>query len=361
MLGAMRVAVFLTIAWSVLFLMHLVVYLVVQRVYGVDLPYQYVGVGVLAALYFVASVLTRRFTGAAVRVLYAVAATWVGVVWLLFSATVLYEVVRLVGGVEVPLLHSALLGSALIASIYALVTGGRLRVREYTLAIPNLPAPLRVAHLSDIHVGTMHREAFLRRVVTLTNSTKPDVVLITGDLFDGSAPIDEPLLRPLNDLSAPTYFSTGNHEGYEGMDHVRSTLSHLSLTFLENAVAGFRGVRIVGVNDRQILPRSTTLDAVLTSLGVEADDTPTILLYHTPVEWAAAREHGVALMLSGHTHNGQIAPFNLLVRLFFRQVCGLYEKDGSFLHVSPGTGTWGPPMRLGSQCQVTVLNLIPKG
>lgn len=360
MLGAMRVAIFLTIAWSVLFLLHLVVYLVVQRVHGVDLSYQYVVVGLLAALYFVASVLTRRFQGAVIRVLYGVAATWVGVVWLLFAATVAYEVARLVIGTEVPVLHSAFLSTALLASVYALVVGGRLSVRQYTLPIPHLTAPLRVAHLSDIHVGTMHREAFLRRVVTLTNSTKPDVVLITGDLFDGSAPIDEPILRPLNDLSAPTYFSTGNHEGYEGMDHVRSTLSHLSLTFLENAVTEFRGVRIVGINDRQILPRETTLDAVLTSLGVQLDGTPTILLYHTPVEWAAARAHGVALMLSGHTHNGQIAPFNLLVRLFFRQVCGLYEQDNSFLHVSPGTGTWGPPMRLGSRCQVTVLNLVPK-
>jgi predicted MPP superfamily phosphohydrolase len=247
-----------------------------------------------------------------------------------------------------------------VASAYAFFNAGKLTVRSYTLPIPNLEAPLRVAHLSDIHVGTMHREAFLRRVVTLTNSTQPDVILITGDLFDGSAPIDEPILRPLNELRAPTYFSTGNHEEYEGMDNVRTTLSHLSLTFLENAVTEFRGVRLIGVNDRHILPRTTTLGMVLDSLNVQADSTPTILLYHTPVEWETARSYGVSLMLSGHTHNGQIFPFNLLVRAVYRYVCGLYKEDDMYLHVSPGTGTWGPPMRLGSRCQVTVLNLVPK-
>ncbi len=340
--------------------MHLVVYLAVQRVYGVDIPYQYLGVAVLAALYFVASLLTRRFQHTAVRVFYALAATWVGVVWLLFSATVAYELVRIGLTGEALGLHLTLHGAAVLASIYALFNASRLQLKEYTLPVPNLTAPLRVAHLTDIHVGTMHREAFLRRVVALTNSSNPDVVLITGDLFDGSAPIDEPILRPLNELSAPTYFSTGNHEGYEGMDHVRSTLSHLSLTLLENAVTHVRGVRIVGVHDRQILPRTTSLDTVLTSLDIRPDGTPTILLYHTPVEWDAARGHGVTLMLSGHTHNGQIFPFTLMVRLFFKHVCGIYEKAGSYLHISPGTGTWGPPMRLGSRCQVTVLNLVPK-
>jgi predicted MPP superfamily phosphohydrolase len=356
----MRMAIFLVVAWSVLFLLHLVVYLVVQRVYGLDLPYQYVAVGAIAALYFEASILTRRFHGPIVRILYTISASWVGILWLLFSATVVYEVLRIALGMDIPVLHTTLLGAALLASIYAFFNAGRLVVKEYTLPLPNLTAPLRVAHLSDIHVGTMHRENFLRRVVTLTNSTKPDVVLITGDLFDGSAPIDEPILRPLNDLSAPTYFSTGNHELYEGIDNVRTTLSHLSLTFLENAVAEFRGVLIVGVNDRQILPRTTGLGDVLTSLNVSPSSTPTIVLYHTPVEWAAARAHGVSLMLSGHTHNGQIFPFNLLVRTFYRYVCGLYKKDGAYLHVSPGTGTWGPPMRLGSHCQVTVLNLVPQ-
>lgn len=357
----MRIVIFLSVAWTVFFLLHLVVYVSAQRVYTIDIPYQYVWVGALAALYFIASALTRRYHYPLVRTLYTLAAIWVGVVWLLFAATFLYEIFFFVSGNDAPLLHSTLLTGAVLLSIVALRNGQSLAIREYTLPIPHLTTPLRIAHLSDIHVGTVHQESFLNRVVTLTNSAHPDIVLITGDLFDGSAPIDEAILRPLDALTTPAYFSTGNHEGYEGLDQVRTTVGHLNLTLLENQAVMARGVRIVGVHDRQNLALTATLDGILSALPVPPQPAPTILMYHTPVEWETARRHGVALMLSGHTHNGQIFPFMFLVRLFFRYVNGLYEKDGAYLHVSPGTGTWGPPMRLGSRNQVTILNLTPVG
>lgn len=356
----MRMVIFLSVAWAVFFLLHLVVYASAQRVYGFDVPYQYVWVGALAALYFVASALTRRYHHPLVRALYTTAATWVGVIWLLFSATSLYEVFFFVSGTDVPILHATLLASALVLSAVAFRNGQSLIIREYTIKLNNLTNPLRVAHLSDIHVGTVHREPFLKRVVELTNSTHPDLVLITGDLFDGSAPIDESILRPLDHLTAPAYFSTGNHEGYEGLDQVRTTVGHLKLTLLENAAIEYRGVRVIGVHDQQNLSTADTLETILSALPTPSPTMPTILMYHTPVEWETAHRSGVGLMLSGHTHNGQIFPFMFLVRLFFRYVTGLYEKDGAFLHVSPGTGTWGPAMRLGSRNQVTVLNLIPK-
>ena len=84
-----------------------------------------------------------------------------------------------------------------------------------------------------------------------------------------------------------------------------------------------------------------------------------ILLYHRPLGWEDAREHGIELMLSGHTHNGQIFPFNLLVKTRFKKIHGLYQNGGSALYVSPGTGTWGPIMRLGSVNEITCINLRP--
>ena len=83
-------------------------------------------------------------------------------------------------------------------------------------------------------------------------------------------------------------------------------------------------------------------------------------MYHSPVHWDEAREHGVDLMLSGHTHNGQVFPFTWLVKIFYPYIKGVYEKDGMYLHVSPGTGTWGPPMRLGSRNQVVLIELVPE-
>lgn len=358
MLGAMRYLVFIPIVFSVFFLMHMFVYVTMQQVFSISFLYQYWVVAALASVYFFASASARRWQGIISDSFYYVAATWIGVVWLFFSATVIYKIISLIIGGDIPVLFTGLLCVALAAAAGALINARRLVVREYTIPMKGLLAPVRITHLTDIHIGTVNQKQFLERVVARTNETKPDVVLITGDLFDGSVSIDESLLRPLNDITAPVYFSTGNHEGYEGLDHVRATMSRLDVMLLENAVAEFRGVRIVGVHDRQSLPRAVTLDSILASLEV-TEAVPTVLMYHTPVEWTAARGRGVGLMLSGHTHNGQIFPFTLLVKVFFRQIKGLYEKEGKYLHVSPGTGTWGPPMRLGSTNQITVLTLVP--
>jgi uncharacterized protein len=354
----MRFVILIPIVYTVFLLMHLYVYSTAQRVFNFSVPYEYWIVALVASVYLFASASARRWQGGISDSFYFAAASWVGVLWLAFSATALYGVITVFMTDDSSTVLAGLLGVSLLLAVVALINARRLVVREYTVPLPGLGSRLRVAHLTDIHVGTINQKKFLERVVRLTNETKPDVVLITGDLFDGSVSIDETMLGPLNDLVAPVYFSTGNHEGYEGLDHVRETMGRLDVTLLENAVADFRGVRIVGVHDRQSLPRTTTLDSILFSLGIDGT-IPTILMYHTPVEWEAARAHGVRLMLSGHTHNGQIFPFTLLVRLFFRHVKGLYEKDAKFLHVSPGTGTWGPPMRLGSTNQVTVLNLVP--
>ena len=190
----------------------------------------------------------------------------------------------------------------------------------------------------------------------MTNELKPDVVLVTGDLFDGSIPVEEEMLAPLDKLEAPSYFSTGNHEEYEGLDYVRTTIRHLEMKLLDSELVEFKGVQIVGVNDRQSIPKDLSLDSILSGLAIDQSK-PAILMYHTPVEWEAARKNGIDLMLSGHTHAGQVFPFNFLVRIFFKYVRDLYQEDGKYLHVTPGTGTWGPPMRLGSRNQVTLIKL----
>jgi predicted MPP superfamily phosphohydrolase len=184
------------------------------------------------------------------------------------------------------------------------------------------------------------------------------MVLITGDLFDGSAPVDESILTPLNNLQAKSFFSLGNHEVYEGFDKVREAVKNLDIQLLENESVVLEGVQIIGVNDRQGLPKGKTFGSILKDISVRSD-IPSVLMYHTPTDWEIAREQGVEVMLSGHTHNGQLFPFTLLVRLAFKYTNGVYEVDGNYLHVSPGTGTWGPPMRLGSRNQITLLHLVP--
>jgi predicted MPP superfamily phosphohydrolase len=346
------------LAGSLFFFTNVFIYATASRVFGFEIPYWYILIGFLAFSYVLAGIGVRNYHHKIIDWFYLIASAWIGIMFLLFSASLVYVIGHTVTGKDSPLILAILLLSAIVASIYALIQGRLLTTREYTLPINGLTKPVRLVHLTDIHVGTVHKKDYLEKVVRETNSLSPELVLITGDLFDGSAPIDESILTPLNDLVAPSFFSNGNHEEYEGLKHVRDTVMNLKLRLLENQFAIHEELQIIGVNDRQSLSREQTLGSILGPLPYDGAK-PTILMYHSPTEWDDALEHGADLMLSGHTHNGQIYPFTLLVKISFKYINGLYEKGGKYLHVSPGTGTWGPPMRLGSKNQITLITLVP--
>lgn len=344
---------------AVLWLLQTVIYLVTANAYGYAFPHWpwlFLGVSVL---FIFANALARMSTNFFVNLFYVGASIWLGVTFLFFSAAFFYQVFRLAGGIKSTELLTACLGIAGIAAVYSLFNARHLTVKEFTVPIKNLEKPLRLVHLSDVHIGTVHQTKFLKRVVALTNEQKPDLILMTGDLFDGSTPIDESILSPINDFEAPIFFSNGNHEEYEGLQKVAETVSHLDMPLLANRVTTWNGIQIIGVDDQGSHPEGVSLKTILNDMPIQSDK-PSILMYHTPVEWDVARHFNIDLMLSGHTHNGQIFPFTLLVRLSFKYVKGLFEEGGKYLHVTPGTGTWGPPMRLGSQNQVTLLHLEPK-
>jgi len=349
---------FILIAWSILFSMHWLVYASVSRVFSFTLSHWPFILGALSISYFLASFGVRKMNGAIVDSFYYVTATWLGYIFLLFSVVLIYEVVHFVTKYDSRVILGSLLCIALLLGSYALMQGRVLTTRTYALTIQNLKEPLRIVQLSDIHVGTVHQKKYLAEIVEKTNKFKPDIVLITGDLFDGSADIDASVLLPLNNIIARTFFSNGNHELYEGLDQVRNTLQELDIELLENTTVEYKGVQIIGVNDKQSLAKDQTLSSILAQLPM-VENQPRLLMYHSPLDWGVAREQGIAMMFSGHTHNGQIFPFTLLVRIFFTYINGLYDVDGKYLHVSPGTGTWGPPMRLGTHNQITVFDLQP--
>jgi predicted MPP superfamily phosphohydrolase len=328
-------------------------------VFDLEFLYGYLIIAFLSITFILTSIAVRTIKNKLVDVFYFITASWLGIVFIVFSAVIVYNTISFILGYDSIVLFSLTLGSSLLLSAYSLFNGRRLTIKNLIIPIINLKQELRIVHLSDVHIGTVHQIKFLERVVKATNDLKPDLVLMTGDLFDGSVPIEEDMLRPLNKLIVPTYFSTGNHEEYEGLQNVKATIKDLQMKLLDKEMINFKGVQIIGVKDRSSIPKEVTLDSILSELKLSKDK-PSILMYHTPVEWESARKHGVDLMLSGHTHNGQVYPFNLLVRMAFKYINGLYNFGDKYLHVSPGTGTWGPPMRLGSSNQITLLNLVPK-
>jgi len=221
------------------------------------------------------------------------------------------------------------------------------------LELPGLARAVRLVQLSDVHVGSRDG-AFLERVVEQALSHSPELVVITGDLLDESR-VGASDLAALARFACPVYLAIGNHERYVDLDAALRAIRHHGVHVLRDQTVVHGPLRLIGLDDRD---RPDDLPAVLAQLGDDADHVD-LLLYHRPDGWAAARDRAIPLTLSGHTHGGQIWPFGWLVRRQYPEMIGRFERDGTTLYVSSGTGTWGPALRLGTRCEMTVIDLSP--
>lgn len=220
----------------------------------------------------------------------------------------------------------------------------------------------RILQLSDVHIGPTIRRAFIERLVAQTLAVPADAIAITGDLVDGSVRDLLHAATPLRELTnRPVFFVTGNHEYYSGANQWNAALSGLGIRVLSNehVVLHKGGARIViaGVNDitaHQVIPshRSDPFRALAGAVGDLR-----VMLAHQPRSVFAAAEAGADLVLSGHTHAGQYFPGTLIVRLVQPFVVGLARHRDTQVYVSPGTGYWGPPLRLGTRSEITLLEL----
>ncbi|HEY8374594.1 MAG TPA: metallophosphoesterase [Pseudonocardiaceae bacterium] len=224
---------------------------------------------------------------------------------------------------------------------------------------------LRIAVVSDIHLGPILGRGHTERVVSRINELEPDLVAIVGDLVDGSVSQLGPAAAPLRDLSSRygSFFVTGNHEYFSGVEPWLRELERLGVQPLRNERVEIRqgaGVLdLAGVNDVTGAGQDDAPDFER-ALGGRDTSRPVVLMAHQPVQVAEAVRHGVDLQLSGHTHGGQLAPFNLLVRLQQPVVAGLERIDDTWLYVSRGAGFWGPPVRVGAPPDITVVRLTPE-
>jgi predicted MPP superfamily phosphohydrolase len=228
-------------------------------------------------------------------------------------------------------------------------------------------AGLKVVQLSDIHVGPTVDRAHLQRMVDQAMAQSPDLVVVTGDLVDGSVAQLRDEVAPLADLCrAPlgAYFVTGNHEYYSGGRAWEAEVARHGLHVLHNAHAVLErsGDRLVlaGVTDLEG-GRFSPEDACRPDLAFAGapEGVPRVLLAHQPRAARLAKTYSVALQLSGHTHGGQFFPWMFFVRLQQPVVQGLSTVDGVPVYTNRGTGYWGPPLRLGPRPEITLLTLSP--
>ena len=293
------------------------------------------------------------FPGVITRWLSSAALTWLGICFMAFPLVLSFELARLVVPLE-PFTWGLVLAAGLAGIGMAAFANAQLvTVRRIRIRAAQAPAGLRMVQISDVHVGSRSGR-FLARVVRKVNALNPDVVVITGDLID-FRDISSEELASLATLNAPAWFIIGNHERYVDVEEICDRLRAHGINVIRNGTASHRNIQFIGIDDAE--PKSQ-VRRELRQLDPDPD-AYRILLYHRPDGADDAAEWGAHLMLCGHTHNGQIIPFNFIVRRVFPRIRGLYEVDGMSLYVSPGTGTWGPILRMGSRSEISLFTLGP--
>ena len=312
---------------------------------------------------------------------------WLGLMLLLFAALVATDVLRLVffvGRVAstsprldpttrlllVRLLAATVVAVTALVGTYSIFQGLRDPVaNELRVAVPGLPPALAgttIVQLTDLHIGATKSRNFARDVVRRTNALAPDVIVITGDLVEGRFGSVREDIIPLAGLRARlgVFMVTGNHEYYSGLHEWLPELHRLGIRVLRNehvimdAEKG-GGWELAGIEDwngRSIEPDGGP--DLARALAGHDPARPVILLSHQPRAIYPAAQAGVALVLSGHTHGGQIWPFSCLVRLQQPFLEGLHRVGRTQLYVSPGTGYWGPPMRLLTRAEIMRITLV---
>jgi len=223
-----------------------------------------------------------------------------------------------------------------------------------------------IAQISDIHVGPTIKHRYLERIVESVNRLKPDLVAITGDLVDGSVAELASHVEPLRRLTSKqgSFFVTGNHEYYSGVDAWLAELRRLGIRVLHNehVVIERGGAKLVlaGVPDfgGRHFHESHRSDPQRAIAGAPPDAAVRVLLAHQPRSAPEAARAGFDLQLSGHTHGGQFLPWNFLVKLQQPFTAGLHKVEQLWVYVSRGTGYWGPPKRFGAPSEITQLKLV---
>lgn len=250
---------------------------------------------------------------------------------------------------------------ALLTSIYSIYEGVRLpRFKDISIKIKNLPDELnniRIIQLADSHLDFSYKARQFATIIEEVKKQNPDLVVFTGDLLDPPGYCDSGMGKAMKSLKPPLgiFGCMGNHEYYYGLKKSMECHKKLGIKLLINETQTFDNFQLIGLADIRTV--NIELEKVFEIISRLDNDKFKIILSHQPVYFDALAGKYNMLMLSGHTHGGQIFPFHLFVRMFYKFFYGIYNEKDSFLYVTSGAGAWGPPMRLLAPSEIPIITL----
>jgi len=360
--------IFAVVLQGIIFLTHWFLYLTLARFLNISDPaillWLKIILGVLSLTFVSASLLANVSDNILARAYYSAAAFWLGALMYLFFAALLVRLGAVLAQyLSVPLntklLAEILFILALAVSIYGTVNAGFVRITRLNIALPNLPAAWQgktAVWISDVHLGEVRHADFAQKVAGLIRQLRPDIVFIGGDLYDGTA-VDLPkVTAPLANLGAPlgTYFITGNHEEFDGKEKFLAAVRQADIRILNNEMVDINGLQIIGV-DYQDTSNTQKFKSILEGINFNRGQAA-ILLKHAPTDIPVARAAGISLQISGHAHAGQLWPIGLISNLIYKgYIYGLKSAGKFLIYTSSGTGTWGPPLRVGAIPEIVLI------
>lgn len=360
---------------SLLFVLfgHVLIYLFLVKIFGLGLfSWRLTLIIALIVLFcsvLISSYLIHKWDNLFTRSYYIFSTLWLGVlvnIAIMAAMVILLKIAMSGFGVVLsPVIYRSffLIGLVLISGlgIYRAMVPA---VTEYEVKIKDLPEAWegkKIVHISDVHLGPVYREKFLDKLIDKINTLEPEAVFITGDFFDGIEADFSWLNHPLGKIKAPRgmYYGFGNHDLYLGFDKALKLMEGNPIIVLDDNMTVVDGLQIIGIN--YSFSSDFNLEKeILSKVGYDATR-PSLLMFHTPKNIALAKAAGIDLQLSGHTHDGQMFPFNVVANWAHKGYgYGLFEEGEFNLIVSSGVGTWGPPMRTASRSEIVSITLRKK-
>ncbi len=268
--------------------------------------------------------------------------------------------------INIPYPLITIFGVSAVVALFALYNGTQIKTKEVTIKMDNLSSDVTIMHLPDIHLGHYNRAKYLQRIVDISNSYSPDIVLLNGDLFEENYS-NQPYVKDiLSQFTGEVIFTQGNHELYVNYDEIKQVVNELGFKHLENESYNTHGLQLVGVDyldaDAKSVgghpsPADFYLSEFLATISLD-NTTPSILVHHTPVGAKYVAAAGFDLTVSGHTHGGgQMWPATLVGNFMFDYNKGLHEYENLKIYISEGAGKFGVPARLGTSNEINVIRL----